>query len=63
MSKEERLVAIKLTTGQRKGSGGAESTNEAISVGGATKMEVSKPAAPEAAPEAAPASDKKTMDV
>lgn len=56
-------MAIKLTTGQRKGSGGAESTNEAISVGGATKMEVSKPAAPEAAPEAAPASDKKTMDV
>eukprot|EP00290_Baffinella_frigidus_P010303 CAMPEP_0180158366 /NCGR_PEP_ID=MMETSP0986-20121125/26856_1 /TAXON_ID=697907 /ORGANISM="non described non described, Strain CCMP2293" /LENGTH=323 /DNA_ID=CAMNT_0022108187 /DNA_START=63 /DNA_END=1034 /DNA_ORIENTATION=- len=66
VSKEERLVAIKLTTGLRKGTGAIEATNEAISVGGGTKMGAEMEAAPEpvvADAESSEAVEKRSMDV
>lgn len=56
MSKEERLVAIKLTTGEARRGKGSMTADSTVSTGGGVKMEaeVSAPAAKE---------EKKVMEI
>jgi len=59
VSKEDRIVAIKLTTGEAQRGKGSMTADTAISAGGGVKMEsdVESPAA------AAPKEDKKVMEI
>lgn len=57
VSKEDRMVAIKLTTGEARRGKGSMTADTAVSTGGGVKMES------ETAPDAAPKEDKKSMEV